>query len=92
MQLCVVHLVRVSLRYASKAHWGAITKALRVVYTAPTVEAAEARFAEFEHDWGERYPAIVKLWRQAWEQFTPFLSVRGSTWRAASTTASASLC
>jgi putative transposase len=61
VQLCVVHLVRVSLRYASEAHWGAITKALRVVYTAPTVEAAEARFAEFEHDWGERYPAIVKL-------------------------------
>jgi transposase-like protein len=29
VQLCVVHLVRASLRYASKAHWGPITKALR---------------------------------------------------------------
>jgi putative transposase len=74
VQLCVVHLVRASLRYASKAHWGQISKALREVYTAPTVEAAEARFAAFEDDWGGRYPAIVRLWRQAWQQFTPFLA------------------
>ena len=70
VQLCVVHLVRASLRYASKAHWGPITKALREVYTAPTVDAAEARFDAFADDWGQRYPVIVKLWRSAWEQFT----------------------
>src|SRR4051794_24954552 len=72
VQLCVVHLVRASLRYASKAHWGPIAKVLRTVYTAPTVDAAEARFADFEAAWGARYPAIVRLWRQAWEQFIPF--------------------
>lgn len=74
VQLCVVHLVRASLRYASKKDWGAITKALRAVYTAATVAAAEARFAEFVEDWGERYPAVIRLWRDAWERFTPFLA------------------
>ncbi|WBB65211.1 IS256 family transposase [Micromonospora sp. WMMD812] len=74
VQLCVVHLVRARLRYASKAHWSQITKALRQVYTAPTVEAAEQRFAEFDHVWGTKYPAIIRLWRSAWEQFTPFLA------------------
>jgi transposase-like protein len=74
VQLCVVHLVRASLRYASKAHWGPITKALRTVYTAPTAEAAQARFDEFEAEWGQRYPVIIRLWQQAWEQFTPFLA------------------
>jgi putative transposase len=74
VQLCVVHLVRASLRYASKAHWGPITKALRTVYTAPTVDAAEAAFGEFEADWGGRYPAIIRLWRNAWQTFTPFLA------------------
>jgi transposase-like protein len=73
VQLCVVHLVRASLRYASRKDWSAITKALRVVYTAPTVEAAGDRFADFEEAWGLQYPAIIKLWRSAWEQFTPFL-------------------
>jgi|tagenome__1003787_1003787.scaffolds.fasta_scaffold20281102_2 putative transposase len=32
-----------------------------------------ARFAEFEADWGQRHPAIIRLWRSSWEQFTPFL-------------------
>lgn len=42
VQLCVVHLVRSSLRYASKGHWGQISKHLRQIYTAPTIEAAGA--------------------------------------------------
>jgi transposase-like protein len=74
VQLCVVHLVRASLRYASKAHWSQITKALRQVYTAPTVAAAEQRFAEFEQAWRGKYPAIIRLWRSAWAQSIPFLA------------------
>jgi transposase-like protein len=73
VQLCVVHLVRASLRYASKAHWSPITKALRTVYTAATAEEAQSRFEEFADVWGGKYPAIVRLWRNAWEQFIPFL-------------------
>jgi hypothetical protein len=38
------------------------------------VDAAEAAFAEFEADWGSRYPAIIRLWRNAWDTFTPFLT------------------
>lgn len=41
VQLCVVHLVRASLRYASKKYWSAITKQLKLIYTAPNAEAAE---------------------------------------------------
>ena len=54
VQLCVVHLVRSSLRYTSKKHWGQVCREMREIYTAPTVEAAEARFAEFAEQWGER--------------------------------------
>jgi transposase-like protein len=36
---------------------------------------AEEAFAEFEAEWGERYPAVVRLRRGAWEEFTPFLSL-----------------
>jgi transposase-like protein len=35
---------------------------------------AAARFAEFEEAWGQRYPAIIRVWRNAWEQFIPFLA------------------
>ena len=60
VQTCVVHMVRNSLRYASKKHWGRITAAMREIYTAPTVEAAEARFAEFAGEWSELYPAMIR--------------------------------
>ena len=73
VQLCVVHLVRNSLRYASKKHWGQITKQLKLMYTAPTVEAAEAEFELFAQTWREKYPAMVQSWETAWPEFIPFL-------------------
>jgi putative transposase len=73
VQLCVVHLVRASLRYASRKYWGPICKHLKTIYTAPTLEAAEVSFAEFCDEWEEMYPAMIRLWRDNWEQFTPFL-------------------
>ncbi len=74
VQTCVVHLVRNTLRLASRGHWPKITAGLRRVYTAPTLEAAEARFEDFESAWGVRYPAIISLWRSAWDEFIPFLA------------------
>jgi transposase-like protein len=73
VQTCVVHMVRNSLRYASKKHWGRIAQAMREIYTAPTVEAAEARFAEFAGEWERAYPAMIQAWRSVWTEFVPFL-------------------
>jgi transposase-like protein len=73
VQTCVVHLVRNSLRYASKKHWGQITRELREIYTAVTVAAAEARFAEFATTWRDTYPAMISSWENAWAEFVPFL-------------------
>jgi transposase-like protein len=56
VQTCVVHLVRNSLRYASRKYWAKITSELREIYTAPTVEAAQARFGEFAENWQGLYP------------------------------------
>jgi putative transposase len=69
----VVHLVRSSLRYASKADWGKITAELKGVYTAATVAAAEQRFAEFAATWRDKYPAMVAMWERSWTEFVPFL-------------------
>jgi putative transposase len=74
VQTCVVHLVRNSLRYASKKHWQAITKQMRQIYTAPTVPAAESYFADFAQEWEQTYPAMIQSWRSAWEEFVPFLA------------------
>jgi putative transposase len=73
VQTCVVHMVRNSLRYASRKQWKQITTAMREIYTAPTVEAAEARFAEFAEQWEDTCPAMIQAWRSVWPEFVPFL-------------------
>jgi transposase-like protein len=74
VQTCVIHLLRNSFRYASRKDWPAIAKDLKPIYTAPTEAAALDRFAEFSGRWEAKYPAIVKLWENAWAEFVPFLS------------------
>jgi putative transposase len=74
VQTCIVHLLRASFRYAARQHWDAIAKALKPVYTAATEEAAMERFLEFGEVWGKKYPAIIRLWENAWAEFVPFLS------------------
>ena len=73
VQLCVVHLVRSSLRYTSKKHWGQVCREMREIYTAPSLQAAEARFAEFADMWRDKYPAMIATWQSAWGEFVPFL-------------------
>lgn len=73
VQTCVVHMVRNSLRYASKKHWPAITRQMREIYTAPTVPAAEAAFEAFAEDWRDIYPAMITSWENTWAEFVPFL-------------------
>jgi putative transposase len=73
-QTCIVHLLRNSFRSASRRDWAAIAKDLRPIYTAATETAALDRLTEFAERWEARYPAIVKLWEQAWAEFVPFLN------------------
>jgi transposase-like protein len=74
VQACVVHLIRASFRYASKAHWPELARDLKPIYTAATEAAALERLAEFAGRWEAKYPAIVKLWENSWAEFVPFLS------------------
>jgi putative transposase len=74
VQTCVIHLLRASFRYAGRQHWADIARALKPVYTAATEPAAKARFDEFAEAWGEKYPAIIRLWHNAWAEFVPFLA------------------
>jgi putative transposase len=73
VQTCILHLIRNTFRYAGRQHWDELARDLRPVYTAVNAEMAALRFEEFADKWGARYPAIIKLWRAAWEQFIPFL-------------------
>lgn len=74
VQTCVVHLIRASMRFVNYKDRKRVAAALKAVYTAPTVEAAETALFEFEaSELGQRYPATISTWTAAWERFIPFL-------------------
>jgi transposase-like protein len=73
VQTCIIHLIRNTFRYASRRYWDQMARDLRPVYTAPSEAAAKERWGEFAGTWGGRYPAIVRLWDNAWSEFVPFL-------------------
>jgi putative transposase len=73
VQTCIIHLIRNTFRLASKRDWDALRRAVKPIYTAINATAARAAFEELTETWGTRYPAIVKLWDNAWEEFIPFL-------------------
>lgn len=59
---------------------------LKPVHTAPSKKAAKDRFEKLAAEWGQRYPAIVHLWRSAWAKFVPFLEYDVETRRVICTT------
>jgi transposase-like protein len=74
VQTCLIHLLRNSFRLVSKKHWDALKRDLKPIYTAPNADAALAALDDLEEKWGEQYGAMIRLWRNSWEQFTPFLA------------------
>jgi len=72
IQLCIVHMIRNSMRYVPWKERKKVAAELRTIYTAPTLEAAEQALDAFEEKWGEQYPMVIRSWRANWANLTPF--------------------
>jgi putative transposase len=73
VQTCLIHLIRNSFRFASRKYWDELSRDLKPIYTAVNAEAAAAALDDLHAKWAPRYPAIIRLWRNAWQEFIPFL-------------------
>lgn len=71
-QLCIVHLVRASLRYVSSADAKAVVTGLKRIYQSATAEEAVGEMDAFEEAWGTKYKAVVRMWRGHWDNIIPF--------------------
>ena len=70
VQLCIVHMVRNSLRFVPWKDYKAVTAALKSIYQAPTEEQALANLDAFAVTWDERYPQIAKSWHANWDNIS----------------------
>ena len=73
VQTCIIHLIRNTFRLTSRRDWDAIKRAVKLIYTAPNESAARVGLDELAETWGARYPAMIRLWENAWAEFIPFL-------------------
>jgi transposase-like protein len=71
------HLIRNTFRLASRRDWDAPKRDMKPLYTALNAAAAQAALDELTEKCGTRYPAIIRSWNNAWEEFIPFLDGLG---------------
>jgi transposase-like protein len=71
-QLCIVHLVRASLRYVTAKDAKAVVAALKRIYQSVSADEAAAELDALEAEWGDKYRAVVRLWRGNWDNIIPF--------------------
>ncbi|MBT6048212.1 MAG: IS256 family transposase [Candidatus Scalindua sp.] len=72
VQLCIVHMVRNSMRYVPWKDRKAVVKDLKKVYGATTAEAGKLALDSFEKTWSDKYPMAAKSWRTRWDNVIPF--------------------
>ncbi|ALE83702.1 transposase [Pseudonocardia sp. HH130629-09] len=73
VQTCVVHLIRNTFRLVGRQDWDAVKRDIKPIYAAPNPNAALIAMDELDEKWGRKYAAMIRLWRNAWEEFVPFL-------------------
>jgi putative transposase len=73
VQLCIVHMIRNSVKYVSYKNLKEICTDLKTIYTADSEAAAEKALTAFEDKWDSHYPMIGQSWRRHWSDVTAFL-------------------
>lgn len=67
IQLCIVHMVRNSLKFVPWKDYKAITSDLKRIYQSITEEDALMSLEQFEQRWDGKYPNISRSWRNNWQ-------------------------
>ena len=74
VQLCIVHMIRASLKYVSYKDRKAVVEELKKIYGANTADEARMMLESFAAKWDSKYPTISKQWAQNWENVIPFFA------------------
>jgi len=72
VQLCIVHMIRNSLKFVSYKDRKQMAADLKTIYKAVTVKQAEAALSEFAQNWDKRYPMVSHSWQTNWSRVIPF--------------------
>jgi len=74
IQLCIVHLVRQSLRFVGWKERKSVAADLKLIYGSATLEEAEMALTAFAEKWDKQFPTISQIWLRHWENVIPFFA------------------
>jgi len=74
IQLCIVHMVRNSLKFVSYKDRKKMAADLKTIYRAVTVEQAESALTAFGETWDKKYPMVSQSWISHWDRIIPFFA------------------
>lgn len=66
IQLCIVHMVRNSVKYVPWKDYKPVTADLKRIYQSVSEEEALLALDQFAERWDDKYPQISKSWRAHW--------------------------
>lgn len=72
VQLCIVHQIRNSLKLIGSKHQKEFMQDLKEVYKAPNLCVAEENLDNLENKWGEKYPIVIRSWRENWDNLMTY--------------------
>jgi putative transposase len=72
VQLCIVHQIRNSLKYVGSKNQKEFMVDLKRVYKASTKDLAESELDILEDKWNDKYPIVIKSWRNNWERLSQY--------------------
>jgi transposase-like protein len=72
IQLCIVHMIRNSVKYVSSKLQKEFMVDLKKVYQSPAEENAKFELDNLIEKWGKKYPLAVNPWKNHWENVSTF--------------------
>lgn len=72
IQHCIIHQIRNSIKYVASKNQKAFMADLKCVYKAATKSAAESALDDLEAKWGDKYPMVIKSWRNKWDTLSTY--------------------
>jgi len=66
IQLCIVHMVRNSLKFVPWKDYKAVTSDLKKIYQSMTEQEAAQELECFAEKWDDKYPQISRSWQKHW--------------------------
>ncbi|PUA20676.1 IS256 family transposase [Glaciimonas sp. PCH181] len=86
IQLCIIHMVRNSLKYVSWKHYKEVTAGLKTIYQSTTEEQALLALEQFAQQWDAQYPQISKSWQSNWHNINTLFAYPSEIRKAIYTT------